>query len=160
MLASGLGGWIVVGVVTGFVGGVVMDLLLTQQEDGFAPARVAVAVLTGRTPVEVPFRDAVVAHHVASGLVGALYGVLSFVFAALIPTGWLVGGVRAVPHALAVLIVVGFIYFLFTSVVLPRVDDGVYEDRATAIHGQWLRAAALFGAVMLVGVPAIVTGIA
>ncbi|MGZ0746505.1 MULTISPECIES: hypothetical protein [unclassified Haloparvum] len=157
MVASGLGGWVVVGVAAGLVGGVVMDLLLTQQEDGFAPARVGVAVLTGRSPVEVPFRDAVVAHHVASGLVGGLYSVLSFAFAALVPTEWLVGGVRTIPHALAVLIVVGFVYFLFTAVVLPRVDDSVYEDRATAIHGQWLRAAALFGAVLLVGVPAIVT---
>ncbi|MFB6234481.1 MAG: hypothetical protein ABEH81_02660 [Halopenitus sp.] len=160
MLPSGLGGWLVVGVVTGLAGGVVMDLLLTQQEDGFAPARVAVAVLTGRSPVEVPFRDAVVAHHVASGIVGGAYGVLSFAFSALVPTGLLVGGVQAVPHALAVLAVVGVIYFFFTAVVLPRVDDGVYEERATAIHGQWLRAAALFGAVLLVGVPAIVTSVA
>lgn len=159
MLGSGLGEWLVVGVVTGLVGGVMMDLLMTQQEDGFAPAHVAVAVLTRRSPAEIPFRDAIFAHHLASGVVGGLYSVLSFAFAALIPAGWLIGGVPTIPHALAVLVVVGFIYFLFTAIVLPRVNEGVYEERATAIHGQWLRAAALFGAVMLVGIPAVVRAV-
>lgn len=157
MVAPGLVEWIAFGVLVGLGGGVVMDVLLAQQEDGFAPARVAAGVLTGRSPAEVPFRDAVVVHHVASGIVGGLYSVLSFALAAVVPFGWMLWRVQVVPHALAVGTVVGFIYFFFTSVVLPRVDDGVYEERATAIHGQWLRAAALFGAVVLVGVPALVT---
>lgn len=157
MVAPGLGEWLLFGVLVGLGAGVVMDVLLAQQEDGFAPARVAVGVLTRRSPAEVPFRDAVAAHHVASGLVGGLYSVLSFAFAAFVPFGWTLGRVRVVPHVLAVLVVVGSAYLVFTGVVLPRVDDSVYEERATAIHGQCLRAAALFGTVVLLGVPALVT---
>jgi len=156
MLSPNLGPWLVVGVAVGLLGGLVMDGLMARQEDGFAPARVAAAVFTGRSPVAVPFRDAVIVHHVASGVIGGVYAALSLALAAVSPVEWTLGGVRVVPHVLAVAAVVGFIYLFFTAIVLPRVDDAVYEEDATAIHGRWLRAAALFGAVMLVGVPAVV----
>lgn len=159
MVLSGVGQWLLVGIVVGVVGGIVMDVLMTQQEDGFAPARVVVGVLTGRSPATVPFREVVVVHHVASGLVGALYGICSYALAALVPIEANVGGVDLLAHVIAVTLVVVFIYGFFTAVVLPRVDEGVYEERATAVHGQWLRATVLFGAIMLLGVPALTTSL-
>ena len=65
-----------------------------------------------------------------------------------------VGGVGSVPHLVATLGVSGFIYAFFAHLVLPRRGRGTYEERATAVRGQWLRSVVVFGATVAAAVPA------
>ena len=158
--AAGLGGFpdglalfFVVCVGCGLVGAAVMNLPMSKQEDGFAPAYVAAALLRRSVPGETPFREAVVVHHVTGAIAGGLYALAFLLVAAFLPGGPPIGGVGAVPHVLATAAITAFVYGFFSHVVLPRAGRGIYEERATAVRGQWLRSAVVFGVVLGVTVP-------
>lgn len=158
--AVGLGGFsdgvarfLIVCVGCGLVGAAVMDLPMSKQEDGFAPAYVAAALLRRSVPGETPFREALVVHHATGAIAGGLYALAFLLLAAFLPRGPLVGGVGAVPHVLATAAITAFVYGFFSHVVLPRAGRGIYEERATAVRGQWLRSAVVFGVVLGVTVP-------
>ena len=140
--------WLVLGAVGGVAGAVAMDAAMHRQPDGWTPAFVAAAVLRRSRPDRVAFRDALVVHHVAGGLAGLLYGLVAYSTATLLgpaaPLSTLLG------HVFGVVAVVAFIYAFFAHLVLPRGATGVYEERATAVRGQWLRSSLVFGGVLLV----------
>jgi len=146
--AGTLGIWLVLGAVGGVAGAVAMDAAMHRQPDGWTPAFVAAAVLRRSPPDRIAFRDALVVHHVAGGLAGLLYGLVAYSTATLLgptaPLSTLLG------HAFGVVAVVTFIYAFFAHLVLPRGATGVYEERATAVRGQWLRSSLVFGGVLLV----------
>nr|WP_305883000.1 hypothetical protein [Halobellus rarus] len=157
---AGLGGsggdvgrFVLVCVACGLLGAVVMDFPMSKQEDGFAPAYVAAALLRRTPPGEVPFREAVVVHHATGAIAGGLYAVVFLLSAAVLPAGAVVGGVEAIPHVVAAAAVAAFVYGFFAHVVLPRAGRGIYEERATAVRGQWLRSAVVFGVAIGVTVP-------
>jgi hypothetical protein len=140
---------------------------MARQSEGFTPAYVAAAVVRGRTPEATSFRDASVVHHVAGALAGVLYALVALGVGALLglstpvlAPGTLADGgdtgaaaLALVPHAVGVVGVVAFIYAFFAHLVLPRAGGVIYEERATAVRGQWLRSSLVFGAALAVVAP-------
>lgn len=153
MIGSTLG-WLAACAAAGLVAAVAMDYPMSVQPDGFAPAYVAAGAVTRRAPESVSLRDALVVHHIAGPLAGLLYGGLALAFARLFPDVLHVAGVPFAAHVLATATVVAFVYAFFSYLVLPRADAGRYEEAATAVRGQWLRSALVFGGALGVAVPA------
>ena len=138
----------------GVFAAVVMDFPMAKQAEGFTPAYIAASVLARSRPSSVGFRSAFAVHHVAGAAAGLLYALAYLAVAGPLPGVTAVGGVDAVPHALATLFVSGFIYAFFAHLVLPRRGRGIYEERSTAVRGQWLRSVVVFGVTVAVAVPA------
>ncbi|WP_424006350.1 hypothetical protein [Haloferax denitrificans] len=160
--ASSLGavaGRLLLGAVVGVAAAVVMAIPMWRQDDGFTPAYVAAAVVRRTTPDEVSFADANVAHHAAGGLAGVLYAVVYLATDAVAPDLG-VAGVDLPSHLVATAVVVAFIYVAFARFVLPRAGRRIYEERATAVRGQWLRSSLVFGATLLVLAPVVFSGVA
>ncbi len=150
--------FVAVCVACGVVAAVAMDVPMARQTDGFAPAYVAASVLARSRPDAVGLPAAVAVHHVAGAAAGLLYAVV-YLTTAVLPGGPAVGGVAAVPHALATLAVAGFVYAFFAHLVLPRRGRRFYEERATAVRGGWLRSVIVFGVAVAIAVP-VATGVA
>lgn len=144
------------GGAAGLVAAAVMDLPMSRQPDGFAPAYVAAGALTRADPDAVSTEAALFVHHAAGVLAGGVYAVAFVAVGAVAPIGPAIAGVALVPHLVAVGLVVGIIYAVFAHLVLPRAGGTTYEQRATAVRGQWLRSALTFGAAMLVVAPTLV----
>jgi hypothetical protein len=147
--------FVAVCVACGVLAAVVMDFPMSKQAEGFTPAYIAASVLARSRPSSVEYRSAFVVHHVAGGAAGVLYAVAYLLTAGLLPSVAAVGGVDVIPHALATLVVSGFIYAFFAHLVLPRRGRGIYEERATAVRGQWLRSVVVFGVTVAVVIPAV-----
>ena len=152
--------FLAVAVIVGVVAALVMDWPMSRQPEGFTPAFIAAGVLT-RTPArDVRFRTAMIAHHLAGGLAGLLYALVALgvdrVSHGLSPAI----GVALHAHLLGVVVVVGFIYAFFAHLVLPRAGGRPYEEQATAVRGQWLRSAVVYGLTVLALVPAVVLSMA
>ena len=152
--------FLAVGVVAGVVAALVMDWPMSRQPEGFTPAYIAAGVLTRSPPADVRFRTAMIAHHLAGGLAGLLYGLVAIGVDRAMPTLGAAFGVSLPAHLLGVVVVVGFIYAFFAHLVLPRAGGRPYEEQATAVRGQWLRSALVYGVTVLVVVPAIVVSVA
>ncbi|MFB6089921.1 MAG: hypothetical protein ABEJ97_02575 [Halobellus sp.] len=154
-------GFVLLCAVCGLLGALVMDVPMANQEHGYMPAYVAASTLLRRAPGEVSFPAALVLHHVTGAVAGGLYATVYLAFGLAAVTlavpGIPLGGVAAVPHALATVLVSGFIYAFFAHLVLPRAGRRIYEERATAVRGQWLRSTVVFGVVLGVTVPAATT---
>jgi hypothetical protein len=153
-LTGGVVPFVAVCAVCGVVAAVVMDFPMARQAEGFTPAYVAASVLARSRPSSVAFRGAFAVHHAAGGAAGVLYALLYLSAAGVLPGVAAVGGVGSVPHLVATLGVSGFVYAFFAHLVLPRRGRGIYEERATAVRGQWLRSVVVFGATVAVVVPA------
>ncbi|TQQ81404.1 hypothetical protein [Halonotius roseus] len=152
--------FLAIAVIVGVIAALVMDWPMSRQPEGFTPAYIAAGVLT-RTPArDVRFRTAMVAHHLAGGLAGLLYALVALGVDRAMPTLGAAFGVSLPAHLLAVVAVVGFIYAFFAHLVLPRAGGRPYEEQATAVRGQWLRSALVYGATVLIVVPAIVVSVA
>lgn len=153
--------FVLLSAVCGLLGALVMDVPMANQEDGFTPAYVAASTLRRVDAEEVSFEAAFLLHHVTGAVAGVLYAVAYLVIGLAttilaVPSAAL-GGVGALPHLLATLLVSGFVYGFFAHLVLPRAGRRIYEERATAVRGQWLRSTVVFGAVLGVSVPAATT---
>lgn len=144
-----------VGAIAGLVASLVMNWPMSRAEHGFTPAYIAAGVVTRTPPREVSFTAAVVAHHLAGLLVGVGYGVFVAGLHAILPETIAVGQLDVFTHAIAVAVIVAFIYVFFAHVVLPTAAERIYEEESTAVRGQWLRSALVYGGVLLVLVPAI-----
>ncbi|SFR54731.1 hypothetical protein [Halogeometricum limi] len=145
--------------LSGFVAALAMDLPMVSQEEGFTPAYVAASILRGTDPNEVSAFDAHVVHHGAGVLAGVLYAAVYWMLAAVVPPVVAAGPISLVPHALATAAVVGFVYTVFAHVVLPRGAERVYEERSTAVRGQWLRSSFVFGLTLAVVLPLLTAGL-
>lgn len=153
-------GMLAAGAVAGVIAAIAMLFPMSRQPEGFTPAYVAASVVRRTPPDDVRFRDANVAHHGAGALAGVLYaGCLAFT-SALAPELFAVEGVELVPHIFSVVLVVLFIYTFFAHLVLPRAGSDIYEEQATAVRGQWLRSSLVFGAVLVVVGPTLVSFVA
>ncbi|WP_331280782.1 hypothetical protein [Halobellus rufus] len=126
---------------------------MSRQEDGFTPAYVAAGLLRRKPPTETSFGEALVVHHVTGAVAGVLYAISYLLFAAVTPDLHPIGGVLTLGHLVATVAVSAFVYAFFAHVVLPRAGRGIYEERATAVRGKWLRSAVVFGVVLGVTVP-------
>jgi hypothetical protein len=151
------------GALAGLAAAVVMDVPMSRQSEGFTPAYVAAGVLRRTTPDAVSVRDALVVHHLAGVLAGVIYAVVAGVVAVLTGSGGRsspdVLAPALVPHVAGVFVVVLFIYLVFAHVVLPRAGGTIYERRATAVRGQWLRSSLVFGAAMALLAPVLLSAL-
>ena len=141
------------GALAGLLAAVVMDWPMSRQPDGFTPAAIATAVVTRQSVEEVSMAELLVIHHAVGLLAGIGYGLAVVGLASGLPEIVRIGGLDLVAHLLAVGLVVVFIYGFFAHFVLPRAGGRSYEEQATAIRGQWLRSALVFGATLAVVVP-------
>ncbi|RLM57642.1 hypothetical protein DVK02_05255 [Halobellus sp. Atlit-31R] len=155
--ASGAARFVLAGALCGLLAAVVMDLPMSKQADGFTPAYVAAAVLRRVAPESVSFAEAVVVHHVTGALAGVLYTLLYLAVAVVLPPLSAVGGVGLLPHLAATVGVSAFVYSFFAHLVLPRAGRRIYEERATAVRGQWLRSTLVFGVVLAGVAPTLTT---
>jgi hypothetical protein len=146
------------GAVAGLAGAVAMDVPMGRHPEGWTPAFVAASVLRRTDPTAVPFRDASVVHHAAGVAAGVLYAVLAAPLALVLAGTPPTPGVASLPvvaHLVAVAGVVAFVYAVFAHLVLPRAGTGIADDRATAVRGQWLRSAVVFGGALAAVVPVV-----
>ena len=141
----------------GLLAAVVMDVPMSKQEDGFTPAYVAAAVVRRAAPEKVSLSEAVTVHHATGALAGVLYALLYLVVSIAIPGLLRIGGVDLLPHLVATVGVAAFVYGFFAHFVLPRAGRRIYEERSTAVRGQWLRSTLVFAAVVAVATPALTT---
>lgn len=146
------------GAVVGLAAAVVMDIPMWRQEEGFTPAYITASVFRRTAPENVDFLDANIVHHVAGILSGVFYGAVYLVVDGVLPELPL-AGVDFVPHLASMVVVVVSVNFMFSYFVLPRAGRGIYEERATAVRGQWLRSSLVFGVALLVLGPALFAGI-
>ncbi|MFB6176825.1 MAG: hypothetical protein ABEI99_06725 [Halobaculum sp.] len=141
--------------VAGLIAAVVMDVPMNRQAEGFTPAYVAASVLR-RTDVDgVPFRDASTLHHATGVLAGLLFGAVYLALSAVLPPVLVLGTLSLVAHVAALAVVVAFVYTFFADLVLPRFGTELGEDRTTAVTGQWLRSAVVFGVTVALVFPAL-----
>ncbi|MFO7834503.1 MAG: hypothetical protein R6V31_10755 [Halohasta sp.] len=148
------------GALAGLVAAIVMDWPMSRQPDGFVPARIAAAVVTRQSVDDVSMAELLVVHHAAGLLAGVGYGVVARWLSAGLPDLLRIGGLDLLAHLLSVGLVVGFIYAFFGHLVLPRAGGRSYEEQATAIRGQWLRSALVFGITLAVVVPLVAPSLA
>ncbi|WP_416840863.1 hypothetical protein [Haloferax sp. DFSO52] len=153
-----LAGRLALGAVVGLAAAVVMDIPMWRQDEGFTPAYIAASVIRKTDLDGVDFLDANLVHHIAGLLSGVLYAAVYLLADAVLPELPLVG-IDFTPHLLSMVVVVVSINFLFSYFVLPRAGRSIYEERATAVRGQWLRSSVVFGAALLVLGPALFAGI-
>lgn len=135
-----------------------VELSPIRRDDGLTPAHVAAAVVAGGRPDDVGYWDETVVHHAVGVVAGTLYAVAYLAAALVVPAGAVVGRVGVVPHVLAVTGAVLFVYAAFATLVLSRAERSVYEERSTAVRGQWLRSSVGFGAGFAFAAP-IVTSV-
>ncbi|MFC7202208.1 hypothetical protein ACFQJC_01670 [Haloferax namakaokahaiae] len=147
------------GALVGIAAAIVMGVPMWRQDEGFTPAYIAASVLRKSRPDEVSFVDANVVHYLAGAMAGVLYAFVFLTSDMLFPDLPLFG-VDAIPHLVATLFVMVWIYLLFAHFVLPRAGRSIYEERATAVRGQWLRSSLVFGVTMFVLAPAVFAGVA
>lgn len=151
--------FLAIGIAAGVVAALVMDWPMSRQPEGFTPAYIAAGVLTRTPPTDVRFRTAMFVHHLAGGLAGLLYGLVALGVDRLTPTLPPTVGVGLPAHLVGVIVVVGFIYAFFAHLVLPRAGGRPYEEQATAVRGQWLRSALVYGLTVLVVAPVVVVSV-
>lgn len=144
---------VAIAMVAGLVAAFVMDWPMSRQPQGFVPAYIAASVVARKPVEDVRFGEALVLHHLAGVLAGVVYAVVVGAFSHGVPPIVTAFGLNLIAHLLAVGLVVGFIYSFFAHLVLPRAGGQSYEQQATAVRGQWLRSALVFGVTMLVVVP-------
>ena len=156
MTGGGLTVYLLGGGFAGFVAAMVMVLPMGRQSDGWTPAFIAAAALARTTPEAISMGRASVVHHVTGLLAGSVYGILLYGLSGSIHrTNWY--DVSVVNHIVAVTCVVVGVYLVFAHLVLPRAGGEVYEERATAVRGQWVRSTLTFAAALaVVGPPAII----
>lgn len=145
--------------LSGLLAAIVMDVPMVRQEEGFTPAYIAASVFRRSSPDDVSEADAYVVHHGAGVFGGVLYAVAYLLLAATLPPVVSMGVVSVLPHVLASVAVAVFVYAFFAHVLLPRSGARVYEERSTAVRGQWLRSSFVFGLTIAVSLPVLVSSL-
>jgi len=81
MLAFALGQWVLVCLLAGLLTGLLQNIPMAVQPEGYVPAYVAAGGLTGTDPTEADDALAVGVHHVTAMAAALLYGLIVFVWA-------------------------------------------------------------------------------
>lgn len=148
--------WAAVCAISGAVVGLLLNIPMVTQDEGYLPAYVAAGGLTRVDPTAASRPLAVVVHHVTGVVAALLYGAIVAVLAALLPTGVSLNGVPLVPHIVGIAAVTAFIYYFFARVAMPRFG-GSLQDRSGQIVQQWALTAFIYGASLALFVPVLVT---
>ena len=147
-----------VAAVAGLLATLVATGAMALLSEGYVPPYVAASALFGEPPGKVSRRQADAAHYAAGLLAGLLFELLvvgiEAVRDATVATAVVVGNVLALADVLAVLLVVGFLYWFFGYVVFPRYGDRLYDDEEhrKRVRFHWLVSANVYGLALLAAV--------
>ena len=156
MLDYPLSQWAFVCAVAGAVVGLLLNIPMVTQDEGYLPAYVAAAGLTRADPAAVSRPLAVAVHHVTALLAALSYGAVVAVLSFVLPTAVSLNGVPLLPHVVGAASVTAFIYVFFARVAMPRFG-GSLRDRADETVRQWALTAFIFGTALALFVPVLVT---
>lgn len=148
--------WAFVCVVAGAVVGLLLNIPMVTQDEGYLPAYVAAAGLTRTDPSAVSRPLAVVVHHGTALVAALLYGVVVAGLSFVLPTALPVNGVPLIPHIVGVVGISTFIYYFFARIAMPRFGGSVRDD-ADEIIRQWALTAFIFGTALALFTPVLVT---
>lgn len=147
-----------VAIVAGLFATLVMTGAMSLLSEGHVPPYVAAAALFGVAPGRVTRRQADVAHYGAGILAALLFELvvvgLEGIRGATVGTALVVGDVLTLADLLAAILVVGFLYAFFASLLFPRYGDYLFddEDRRERVRVHWLVSASVYGLALLAGV--------
>ncbi|MDS0222068.1 hypothetical protein NDI54_11985 [Haloarcula sp. S1AR25-5A] len=158
MLDFPLSQWAFVCAVTGAFVGLLLNIPMVTQDEGYLPAYVAAGGLTRTNPTAVSRPLAVLVHHVTAVIAALLYGVVVAVLAFVLPTAVSLNGVPLLPHVVGAAGVTAFIYYFFARIAMPRFG-GSLRDRGDEIVEQWALTAFIYGTALALFVPVLVTQI-
>lgn len=156
MLAFPLEQWAIYCLLSGILAALLMNIPMYVQPEGYRPAYVAAAGLTGTDPSEASDALAVAVHHVTGTAAALLYGAVVFALGAILPTALDLNGIPAIPHLVGAVAVTVFIYYFFERVALPRAG-GSWRDNAEPIVQQWALSAFIYGTTLALLLPVLVT---
>jgi len=156
MLAYPLGQWATYCLVSGLLAALLMNIPMYVQPEGYRPAFVAAAGLTGRDPSDVGPAPAAAVHHVTGTAAGLLYGGIVVVLAAVLPAALVLNGIPTIPHLAGVIGVTLFIYYFFERIAMPRAGGSLQAD-AEPIVRQWALSAFIYGTTLALLLPVVVT---
>lgn len=148
--------WAFVCVVAGAVVGLLLNIPMVTQDEGYLPAHVAAAGLTHTDPAAVGRPLAAVVHHTTAIVAALLYGVVVAGLSFVLPTALSLNGVPLLPHIVGVSCVSAFIYYFFARIAMPRFGGSV-RDNADEIIRQWALTAFIFGAALALFIPVLGT---
>ncbi|MFB6222214.1 MAG: hypothetical protein ABEH86_00895 [Haloarcula sp.] len=156
MLEYPLSQWALICVVAGTVTGLLVNIPMMTQDEGYLPAYVAAGGLTRVDPTAASRALAVLVHHATAIAAALLYGALVVVLSAVLPTVASLNGVPLIPHVVGITGVTAFLYYFFARITMPRAG-GSLRDRTDAIIEQWMLTAFIFGTTLALFIPALVT---
>jgi hypothetical protein len=156
MLAYSLGTWVGYCLLSGAFAALLMNIPMYVQPEGYRPAFVAAAGLTGRDPGETGVGAAVAVHHATGTAAGLVYGGIVVALAAVIPAALTVNGVPAIPHLAGAVGVTLFVYYFFERIAMPRAGGSLRTDAGPIVR-QWALSAFIYGVTLALGVPVLVT---
>ncbi|WP_336329882.1 hypothetical protein [Haloarcula sp. CGMCC 1.2071] len=156
MLEYPLSQWAFVCVVAGAVVGLLLNIPMVTQDEGYLPAYIAAAGLTRTDPAAVSRPLAVVVHHGTALVAALLYGAVVAGLSSVLPTAVSLNGVPLIPHIVGAAGVTAFIYYFFARVAMPRFG-GSFRDDTDEIVQQWALTAFIFGTALALFVPVLVT---
>ena len=148
--------WAFVCVVAGAVVGLLLNIPMVTQDEGYLPAHVAAAGLTRTDPAAVGRPLAVAVHHGTALAAALLYGTVVAGLSLVLPTALSLNGVPLIPHIVGVSCVSAFIYYFFARIAMPRFGGSVRDD-ADEIIRQWALTAFIFGTALALFIPVLVT---
>ncbi|MFU1782485.1 hypothetical protein ACM16X_13970 [Haloarcula japonica] len=148
--------WAFACVVAGAVIGLLLNIPMVTQDQGYLPAYVAAAGLTRADPATVSRPLAVAVHHGTALVAALLYGAVVAGLAFVLPTAVSLNGVPLIPHIVGIGGISAFIYYFFARIAMPRFGGSVRDD-ADEIIRQWALTAFIFGTALALFIPVLVT---
>jgi hypothetical protein len=150
--------WAFICVVAGAFVGLLVNIPMVTQDEGYLPAYVAGAGLTRVDPTAVSRPLAVLVHHVTAVVAALLYGAVVAVLSFVLPTAVSLNGVPLLPHVAGAAGVTAFIYYFFDRIAMPRFG-GSLREQADEVVRQWALTAFIYGTALALFVPVLVTQI-
>lgn len=155
MLEVPLPQWAAICAVAGVVTGLLLNIPMVTQSEGYLPAYVAAGGLSGADPTEVNDALTVAVHHVVAVVASLFYGAVVAVLSLVLPTAVSLGGLPLVPHLVGAVSVTVSIFAFFARIAVPRFG-GSLRDRADEVVEQWALTAFIYGATLALLVPVLV----
>ena len=143
---------VAVAMLAGFGAALVASPVMRRLPEGLTPAFAAASALYGRARDDLTETEALSAHYTAGILAGALFATAFLVAEAVLPPGASVLGVALVPAAVAALVVVLALYWLFGYVVYPRFGGGTDGD-AGRVRGDWAISVVVYAVALVLLFP-------
>jgi len=147
--------WVAICALAGVVTGLLLNIPMVTQSEGYLPAYVAAGGITGVDPTEASDALAVAVHHVTAVVAALLYGAVVAALSLVLPTAVSLGGLPLVPHLVGAVTVTASIFAFFARIAMPRFGGSLRDD-ADEIVEQWALTAFIYGTTLALLVPILV----